>query len=131
MKYRGVLNPAVSELIAAMGHRDGLVITDAGMPVPPGVHRIDLALRCGIPSFVETLETVLTELRVEETVLAHETHAQSPAMEEEIRRLLPDVPASYISHEELKSRLTTVRGVIRTGECTPFSNVLLISGVIF
>ena len=44
MKRTGLLNIELSQVIAGMGHGDVLVIGDAGLPVPKGVRRIDLAL---------------------------------------------------------------------------------------
>ena len=44
MKKTPLLNIALSRVIASLGHGDVLVIGDAGLPVPPGVELIDLAL---------------------------------------------------------------------------------------
>ncbi|PIW12307.1 MAG: D-ribose pyranase, partial [Candidatus Infernicultor aquiphilus] len=37
----------------------------------------------------------------------------------------------FISHEELKELSKQARAIIRTGECSPYANIILISGVIF
>ncbi|MDE1166277.1 MAG: RbsD/FucU domain-containing protein, partial [Pseudomonas sp.] len=68
MKKTPLLNIALSRLIASLGHGDIVVIGDAGLPVPPGVELIDLALTQGIPGFVATLEVLLSELQVESHV---------------------------------------------------------------
>jgi D-ribose pyranase len=52
VKKTGVLNQPISSVIAGLGHMDMLVITDAGLPIPPETQRIDLALTEGIPSFL-------------------------------------------------------------------------------
>ena len=65
MKKTPLLNVALSRLIASLGHGDTVVIGDAGLPVPPGVELIDLALTHGIPDFVSTLKVVLSEMQVE------------------------------------------------------------------
>ena len=51
MKKTGLLNKDLSEVIAGMGHRDMLVIADAGLPIPPNVRRIDLAVSPNLPRF--------------------------------------------------------------------------------
>ena len=61
MKKIGVINGPISEVIAKMGHYDMLMLGDAGLPIPPGVRRIDLALCQGVPSFIQTLRVVLSE----------------------------------------------------------------------
>lgn len=131
MKKTGVLNQPISALLSSMGHTDSVVVSDAGLPIPQGPERIDLALRCGVPSFLETLETVLSELTVERAEVAEDTRAKSPEIHAALLEALGNIPIAYISHEELKSRSGSAKGIVRTGECTPFSNIILYSGVIF
>lgn len=131
MKKTMLLNAGVSAIIAQMGHTDTLTIGDCGLPIRGSAQRIDLALRKGVPGFLETLEAVLSELCVERAILANEIRDVSPDMHEQILTLLKDIPVDYISHEELKSRSELSRAVIRTGECTAFANILLISSVTF
>lgn len=40
-------------------------------------------------------------------------------------------PVDFVMHDRLKELSHQARGVIRTGEATPFANVILYSGVIF
>ena len=79
MKKTPLLNVALSRLIASLGHGDTVVIGDAGLPGPPGVEVIDLALTHGIPDFVSTLKVVLSEMQVESHVLAHEILDKKPS----------------------------------------------------
>ena len=72
MRKTKLINSEVSYTISKMGHTDSLTIGDCGLPIPDGVNRIDLALKYGVPSFLETLDTVLEELCVEEIVIAEE-----------------------------------------------------------
>ena len=48
---------------------------------------------------------------------------------EDMQKDLKELP--YISHEEFKQRSQKSRAIIRTGECTPYANIILVSGVIF
>jgi D-ribose pyranase len=130
MKKTPLLNIALSQLIASLGHGDAIVIGDAGLPVPPGVPLIDLALTRGIPGFIETLEAILTEMEVEQHLLASELVQHNPAILDAIAALaLPG--AVMVSHTELKERSRSVRAIVRTGECTPYANIVLIAGVAF
>ena len=52
MKKIGILNQDISCVVAGMGHNDMLVIGDAGLPIPDGVRRIDLAVKQGVPGFL-------------------------------------------------------------------------------
>jgi D-ribose pyranase len=131
MKLGGVLNHRLSMVIAEMGHTDGLTVADAGLPVPMGIDRIDLALSPGIPSFEQTLEAIATELRVEEIVIAREAFDANPHVLRAIEACFPGVPIKAVPHVEFKSMTSATRAVVRTGECSPFANAILRSGVIF
>ncbi len=131
MKLGGVLNHRLSMVIAEMGHTDGLTVADAGLPVPTGVDRIDLALSPGIPSFAQVLEAIATELRVEEIVIAREAFNANPDALRAIEASFPGVPIKAVPHAEFKSMTRETRAVVRTGECSPYANAILRSGVIF
>jgi len=131
MKKSGILNPDLMQVIASMGHTDRLAIADAGLPIPDDVPRIDLALVAGVPPFLKTLEAVLGELQVERAVIAEEMRARSPIIDEGVQRLLGKTPIDRVSHEEFKQLLHGVRAVVRTGEQTPYANIILQSGVTF
>ena len=129
MKIGAVINQPVSELIAGLGHKDEIVIADAGLPIPPGTQRIDLALTKGIPSFRDTLSVVLNEMWVEKAVVAQEMIDISPAVYELVIQSLNGIEIEKLSHVDFKERTKVSRAVIRTGEFTPYANIILISGV--
>lgn len=131
MKLGGILNNRLSMLVAEMGHTDGLTVADAGLPVPIEVERIDLAVSPGVPSFAQVLEAVASELKVESIVIATETLTANPAALETIERCFPGVPIESVPHTEFKALTRDTRAVVRTGECSPYANVILRSGVIF
>lgn len=131
MKKGYLLNSEIIEVISKMGHTDEIVIADAGLPIPDGVKRIDLALIQGLPSFLEVLKILLTTYECEEYFLAEEIKEKNKPVEDGIKKLLKDKKVTYVSHEEFKKSCKNAKAVIRTGECTPYANIILKSGVIF
>jgi len=131
LKKIGILNQDISCVVAGMGHNDMLVIGDAGLPIPDGVRRIDLAIKQGVPGFFDTLETILLELKLDKVLIARETFEISPQVGCRLRELFKDMAIVEISHEELKKLSADARAVVRTGEFTPYANVILVSGVVF
>lgn len=131
MKKSGIINQPISAVIAGLGHTDMLVVADAGLPIPPEPQRIDLALTTGIPSFADTLRTVLTEMQVERAIIASEIIKANPKVYREIQRQLSGIPIDTVPHDSLKERTRSARAVIRTGEFTPYANIILIAGVVF
>jgi len=131
MKKIGILNREISGVIASMGHRDAIVIADAGLPIPENTRRIDLALEKNLPGFLETVRVILKELQVEEAILASEMREKSPEMRKALLELLGQVQIKEIPHEKFKVLVGQSRAVVRTGEFTSYANVILIGGVIF
>lgn len=131
MKKSYLLNSDISYVIARMGHNDGLALGDCGLPIPGGVKRIDLAVSKNLPGFMDTLKAVLSELQIQEVILAEEIEAVSPAIYKEIKALVGNVKISFVTHENLKKELSNCKAVIRTGEQTPYANIILKSGVVF
>ena len=131
MKKTKVINSDISRVIAQMGHFDKLSIGDAGMPVPRGTEKIDLAVDNGIPSFMDVLNNVLEELEVQKVYLAEEIKENNPQILAQITDRLPDTPVEFIPHSDMKAELNNCHAFIRTGEMTPYANILLESNVVF
>ena len=133
MKRAGILNSDISRVLSYMGHTDLICVGDCGLPIPDEVERIDLALKFGVPSFMETLEVVVNDMKVEKIVLAEEIKTQNPKVLAEIEALFAgqNIEVEYISHVELKALTYDCKAVIRTGETTPYANIILQSGCIF
>ena len=131
MKKTTLLQSDLSYVIATLGHLDTLVIADAGLPIPDGTVRIDLALTQGVPGAAQTLRVVLDEMKVERVILAEEVKDHNPKFYSDVQELLPDVPVEFVTHSELKTRTENARAVVRTGEFSPYANVILVSGVVF
>jgi len=130
MKKSPLLNIALSQLIASLGHGDMVIVGDAGLPVPPGVPLIDLALTRGIPGFIDTVQAIVSEMQVDYHFVADELALHSPAMASQLDALaLPD--RRTLSHVELKQLSKTARAIVRTGEYTPYANIVLVAGVVF
>ncbi len=132
MKKGRLLNAPLSAVVARLGHGDRLVICDAGLPIPPGVERIDLAVSQGVPTLAQVLQAVAAEMQVESVLLAQESLSASDG---HTPSWLPadwgQTPLTTVSHEEFKRQCASARAVVRTGECTPYANVMLIAGVTF
>lgn len=138
-----MLNSHINRVLSQLGHTDQIVIADAGLPIPNKTERIDLALIRGIPSFMETLKAILPVMQVEKIILAEEIKTQNFALLEELLQLIAyysDLDQSkkpieiiYMSHEAFKvqTKADSCKAIIRTGECSPYANIVLESGVVF
>ena len=131
MKRTTLLHAELSGVIARLGHGDLLVIGDAGLPIPDGPRRIDLAVSANVPRFQEVLAAVLAEMQVEGAVIADELAPANPVVHSELRRQLGDTPVSTLTHEQFKAATRGASAIVRTGEFSPYANVILRAGVVF
>lgn len=139
MKRLGILNSDIARVLAYMGHTDTLAIGDCGLPVPDTTERIDLAIEFGKPSFMDVLKSVSKDMKIEKIVLAEEIREQNPEMLAQIEQLFKEIEqetgqkaeVEFVSHIELKKKTENCKAVIRSGETTPYANIILQSGCIF
>lgn len=133
MKKGGILNSDISRVLSYMGHTDWICVGDCGLPIPDEVERIDLTLEFGVPTFMKTLEVVAKDMKIEKIILAEEIKTQNEKVLSEINELFKgqDIEVEFVSHVELKAKTKECKAVIRTGETTPYANIILQSGCIF
>lgn len=135
MKKNGILNSDISRVLSYMGHTDQIAVGDCGLPIPEETERIDLALKFGVPGFMEVLCEVKKEMKIEKIILAEEIKTKNPKILEQILQLFDRAEEKceieYVSHEELKEKTHTCKAVIRTGETTPYANIILQSACLF
>ena len=129
MKRHGVLNAPLSARLAELGHTDLVVVGDAGLPRPRGVPVVDLALVLGIPSFADVVRALADELMVEQVTMADEARTANAGVVELVRSLFGE--PEWVAHEDLKALSGSACLFVRTGEATPFANVVLRCGVPF
>lgn len=133
MKRHGILNSDISRVLSYMGHTDCICIGDCGLPIPDETERIDLAVKFGVPTFMDVLKEVGNDMKIEKIVLAEEIKEHNPQVLAEITEYFKgqDVEVEYVSHVGLKQMTRECKAVIRTGETTPYANTILQSGCIF
>lgn len=135
MKRKGILNSDISRVLTYMGHTDRICVGDCGLPIPDTTERIDLAVKFGVPTFMEVLKEVGADMKIEKIILAEEIKTMNPQVLAEVEEFFeaqdvqPEV--EFVSHVELKNLTEECKAVIRTGETTPYANIILQSGCIF
>ncbi|MFK3618316.1 D-ribose pyranase [Pasteurella multocida] len=139
MKKTTLLNAPLSQVIATLGHTDSLTICDAGLPIPKQVERVDLALSAGVPSFLQTFHAVVTEMFVERAIIAEEIKEKNSKILTALLNSLAQleqqqgnqIEVQYVSHDMFKTYTHASKAIVRSGECSPYANIILYSGVPF
>lgn len=127
MKKKGILNASLNGRISRLGHGDLVVVADCGLPIPLGTPTVDLALVFGVPSFTEVLDALSEDMVFEGCIAASEAIGETAG--DWIAERFPGV--DYVSHDELKKLVASAKMVVRSGEATPYANVILRCGVPF
>lgn len=131
MKKSGILNAELADTVARLGHNELIVVSDAGLPVPAHVRRIDLAVTPGVP-LVETVLSLLgAEIVAERILVTEEMVEHSPHVANAVATAFAGVPVQQIAHTELLELLPRCKAVIRTGEFSPYANVVIDCGVTY
>lgn len=129
MRSDGLWHPRLASITTGMGHGDEIVVADPGLAVPRGIEIIDLVFARNQPRFLPVLGLIASALVLEGAFVAEEL------VDSEIRggltKLLPGIRVEFLSHLQLKDRLHDACAVVRTGETTPYANVILRAGVPF
>ena len=147
MKTHGILHNKLASLVARLGHGDMLVITDRGFPFPRHQYTecIDVSVGRNLPGFIDVVNVILKELEIEKVIIANETKTISPHIYEELKGIVSkrknkgnniveeNIPHVNFKHLVLNGALEgkEVKGFIKTGEFTPYANIILVSGVDF
>lgn len=129
MRRGGILNAQLAGALARLGHTDLVVVCDAGLPAPEGIEKVDLAFTLGVPDFETVLSGLLDEMVVESGQAAEEVRDHNPRCHKLLVDRVPEL--AFVAHEDLKRLSESSKLVVRTGENTPFSNVILRCGVPF
>ena len=129
MLKTGILNPAINSLLSRVRHTNMLVIADRGFPYWPMIETVDISLVDGTPTVLQVLAAVRENFVIGQAYMAEEFLA---ANDDEARarftRAFEGVPVSFEPHEaQFKPRVPRAIGLIRTGDSTPYSNMILVS----
>jgi D-ribose pyranase len=127
MLRHGILNPALLEMLGRFRHTNLLVIVDRGFPSWPDIATVDISLMDDVPTVRQVLRAVVAQCVVGAAWMAEECKQHNPSgVIDEYQRLLDRVPIQFEPHHSaFKARVSRAIGLIRTGDTTPFGNIVL------
>jgi D-ribose pyranase len=99
----------------------------------------------GIPRFLDVVEAVANDFEFEEVIIANETKKISPEVHAKLIEIVGkhnnkgnEIKITYIEHPDFKDavlhgaeRGDPIACFVKTGEFTPFANIMFVSGVPF
>ncbi|WP_263349854.1 D-ribose pyranase [Acidicapsa acidisoli] len=122
----GILNPAINSLLSRVRHTNTLVIADRGFPFWPHIETVDISLVDDVPRVMDVLEAIKNNYSIGRVFAAEEFLAvNSPQTTSSLENALLGIPITFEPHVELKRRVPHAIGLIRTGDTTQYSNLIL------
>ena len=129
MIENGILNRDLAALLSKMGHGDQFLLCVAGFAIPEGLPVVDLSLAVNVPTVDLVLAEILKFFSVEKLIFAQEQKDACPAKLAALIALFdPPIEQQTVSHVDLKQRSRSVKGVVRTGDFSAYTNLILVSG---
>ncbi|HEX3940455.1 MAG TPA: RbsD/FucU domain-containing protein [Acidobacteriaceae bacterium] len=126
MLKTGILNPAVNSLLSRIRHTNYLVISDRGFPFFPQIETIDITLVDDIPTVVQVLQAIRSNLSLGRAFMAEEFRKENGSNTQAAFALaLAGIPMVYEPHIEFKKRVPQAIGLIRTADTIQYANVIL------
>lgn len=126
MLIGGILNPAINSLLGRVRHTNTLVIADRGFPYWPEIETIDISLVDDIPRVMDVLLAIKGNYSIGRVYVAQQfLTANAPATISALDNALLGIPITYEPHDDLKKRVPKAIGLIRTGDTTQYSNLIL------
>ena len=131
MKRNGIINSEISKVLSYMRHTDLICISDLGLPCPNNIKTIDLSIKLGSPSFIDVLSEIIKDIKIERITLAEEIKNNNEEVYNKILSMFENISIEYVSHNNFKQKTSDCKAIIRTGEDTPYANIILQSACIF
>lgn len=126
MLMSGILNPNLLSLLARVRHTNTLVIADRGFPSWPGLETIDLSLVDDVPRVLDVVRALRPNFIVGAAWMAEEFLRENDAATQKLyAEALAGVALHHEPHAQLKLRVPAAVGLIRTGDTTQYSNLIL------
>ena len=145
MKTKGYCTTIFPEKLQARSWRYAVIIDRLPLPRHENTVCIDVSVGRNLPRLVDVVKVVLEELEIEKVIIADETKTVSPHTYAELKEVISkvknkgnDIVEENIPHPEFKDLVLNgglqgkeVKVFVKTGEFTPYANIILVSGVDF
>lgn len=126
MLRNGILNPHVLDLLARIRHTNTLVISDWAFPFWPEIETVDISLTHGIPTVLDVLDLITPVFQIGRIWQAEEfVTVNNQEIVSRFAKSFGEIPLTREAHVDFKKRVPQAIGLIRTGDPTPYGNIIL------
>lgn len=128
MIINGIVNRDLNRLLGEQGHKDRFMLCDAGMAIPKDAKCVDLSYAKFKPMVTEVLAEIQKYFEIESVAILKETKENSPERFREFLGMLKKEQIEMTDIVTVRKEANDMKFFIRTGDYTPFSNLVITSG---
>jgi D-ribose pyranase len=126
MLKTGIFNLQINSLLSRIRHTNTLVIADRGFPFWPMIETVDISLVDDVPTVLAVLRALRPNFQVGKAWMAREfMKANNAKTRAAFAEALRGIQLAREPHVEFKQRVPHSIGLIRTGDTTPYANLIL------
>jgi len=126
MLKTGILNPQLNSLLSRVRHTNTLVIADRGFPFWPAIETVDISLVDDVPTVLQVLAAIRTNFVIGHAWMAREfVEHNDTKTRARFADALQGIALTHERHVSFKKRVPSAIGLIRTGDSTPYANMIL------
>jgi len=126
MLKTGILNPHINSLLSRIRHTNTIVIADRSFPFWPQIETVDISLVDDIPKVLDVFRAIQANFVIGHVFQAEEfLQVNSAETVRAFTEALANVPVTREPHTAFKKRVPSAIGLIRTGDTTPYANLIL------
>jgi D-ribose pyranase len=126
MLKSGILNPQINSLISRVRHTNTLVIADRGFPFWPMIETVDTSLVDDVPTVLQAFAALRGNFVIGKAWMAQEFLRNNlPMIRAAFAKALDGIDLKHERHVDFKKRVPHAIGLIRTGDTTPYANLIL------
>jgi D-ribose pyranase len=125
---QGILNPGLLSLLARARHTNAIVLADCDFPSWPGLETVDVSLTRGFPTVLQVLKIIQPHWKCGAAFMAREfLEHNDKRTRAAFVRACRGIELAFEPHADFKKRIPAAIGLIRTGDATIYSNMILVS----
>ena len=126
MLKTGILNPHINSLLSRVRHTNTLVIADRGFPFWPMIETVDISVVDDLPTVLQVLKAIRPNFQIGKAWMAQEFLKENNArIRAAFAEALRGIELAHEPHLEFKKRIPRAIGLVRTGDTTPYANLVL------
>jgi len=126
-----ILNVRLTTAITALKWGEVIVVSDAGLPDMKDVEVLDLSITANNPEINDVIPAIIDSLTIDRVLVASEMEKVNKKKFDYVKSLFPEKLETMGNLELEEELMSKAKLVVRTGDTSPYGNVVFVGGLDF